>query len=139
MRFPKPHPKEHIPVERMKVLEEAFELLLPYFEQEEFSQVPKVARSVWQKAQDIYLHTQSDTPFYIIFMTKCVSDRFQEFMCGFMVNKVKSRDQHPSVLKDCLVWFCDKKKGIFELETRACDSRSQKFDSFPCLGNESLS
>lgn len=126
-------PPETIPLERMKILEYAFEKLLPFFEQEEYSQIPELAKQVWEKALRIYHETQSSTPFYILFMTKPLGERFQEMVCGFLVNKVEYREKDPTVLKDCLVWFCDKKKGIFELETRACDSKSLKFEVFPCL------
>lgn len=127
---------ETLPLEKMKILEEAFEKLLPLFEAEEFARVPALAKTVWERALRIYNEAQSSTPFYILFMMKSVGERFQEMACGFLVNKVKYREPNPPVLKDCLVWFCDKSKGIFELETCACDSRSVKYDVFPCLTNQ---
>lgn len=129
-------PQETIPLERMKILEDAFEQLLPLFESEEYAKVPELAKTVWERALQIYNETQSSTPFYILFMTKSIGDRFQEMACGFLVDKVKCREPNPPVLKDCLVWFCDKSKGIFELETCACDSRSVKYDVFPCLTHQ---
>lgn len=128
--------KESIPLETMKVLEEGLDLLLPLYEAEELSKVEELSKSVWNRALQIYQNTTSESPFYIIFMSKPVGERFQEVACGFLVNKVKYREQNPSVLKDCLVWFCDKQKGIFELETCACDSKSIKHEIFPCLFNK---
>lgn len=95
------------------------EKLYDLFEAEEKAQLPGLCKDVVDKAEAIYRHTNDENPFYIVLMVVQVHERAQNFLCQFAL--VKNAKNTGQKLKNCLVWFCDKKRGIFKLATELCD------------------
>lgn len=116
----------------MKEAERRFAELLPLFEKEEQEGVQPMIIETWNTAVRIYREADIQTPFYILFQMKSMGDRFQTMMYEFAIVKVKGRTKETDVIKDSLVWFCDKKKGIFRLEEHLCDLR-KRTEIFPCI------
>lgn len=95
--------------------------LYSLYKQEELSNSEAVMLSVWNQARAIFENEKRDSPYYLIFMMKTVSPRMQSVCCGFAI-ATKTKFQK-GVVKDSLVWYCDKKKGIFKLVKSLCDLR----------------
>lgn len=103
-------------------VEKEFLELYNLYAQEERLQVPGLCIQTWSQAKQIYEAYDSVKPFYILFMVKEVSPRMQSFACEFMVCPAKSTGEK---IKDCLVWYCDKKRNIFKLEIDLCDLKQK--------------
>lgn len=107
-------PNLYIPKDVEKDVLELYDLYL----MEEKARMQDLCADTWQRARTIFETLDYDRPYYIIFMVKEVSQKMQSFACQFMVCAAKSDG---SVLKDCLVWYCDKSKNIFKLDKDLCD------------------
>lgn len=118
----------------MKEAERRFTELLPLFEKEENDGVQSMIIQTWNTAVQIYQEADVKTPFYILFQMKSMGERFQAMMYEFAIVKVKGRTHETDVIKDSLVWYCDKKKGIFSLEKHLCDLR-KRTEIFPCVAS----
>lgn len=106
-----------------KEVEKDVETLFNLYEYEENQALPSVCEDTWNRALTIYNTFECEKPYYIVFMVKQVSSKLQTFACKFMICTAKSDG---SMLKDCLVWYCHKKKGIFKLATELCDLRPKR-------------
>lgn len=93
--------------------------LYEHYEREEFENASEMAKSVWLQAKQIYADLNKDTPYFLIFMVRPVFERFQTIACTFAICPYK-RDTGMK-LKDSLVWYCDKPRGVFKLVTDLCD------------------
>lgn len=123
---------EHVDSQIMKEAERRFEALLPLFEKEEREGAESMIIETWNTAVQIYKEADINTPFYILFQMRPVGDRFQTMMYEFGIVKVKGRTDDTTPVKNSLVWYCDRRKGIFSLEKHLCDLK-KKYEVFPCI------
>lgn len=107
----------------LKQLKE-YEKLHDLYDAEEKAQVPFLAKYAWDTAKEIFNHTQCEKPFYILLMVMTVHERSQKHLCQFAV--IKNTNHDGSKIQNSLVWFCDKSKKIFRLETQLCDLSPHK-------------
>lgn len=96
-----------------------FQKLYDLYDEEEKQNITPLAQYTWGQAKLIYDHTNETKPFYIIFMVLPVHERSQQHLCKFAVVKNAKNSGH--IIKNSLVWFCHKPKGIFKLATDLCD------------------
>lgn len=104
-----------------KQLEKDFFTLHSLYENEEIENVKPVIQAVWDRANYIFQNENRDAPYYLIFMMRPLSDRFQTMVCKFAIFPSINSTGEP--VKDCLVWYCDKKNRVFKLATELCDLR----------------
>lgn len=102
-----------------KEAERDFFQLYDYYEREEFDQAEDMAKSVWVQAKQIYHGLEREAPYFLIFMVRPVFERFQTIACTFAICPYK-RDTGTKI-KNSLVWYCDKPRGVFKLATDLCD------------------
>lgn len=91
------------------------------YEREEFDQAEVISRAVWCQARQIFESLDRKTPYFLIFMARKVFERSQSIACTFAI--CPFRKDTGERIKDSLVWFCDKPKGVFRLATDLCDLR----------------
>lgn len=112
------NPSHNLPKITKDVERDVF-TLYEYYEREEFNGADEVAKDVWTKAHQIFQDVNRDTPYFLIFMMRPVFERFQTIACTFAICPYK-RDTGTKI-KDSLVWFCNKPRGVFKLVTELCD------------------
>lgn len=104
-----------------KEAEEDFLNLYALYEYEEFQNAEHAMREVWNQANYIFQNEKRDAPYFLIFMMRPVSEKCQALLCTFAICPyTKDRGDR---IKDSLVWYCDKQKGVFKLATDLCDFR----------------
>lgn len=105
-----------------KQVEQDVELLHNLYEHEEKTNAEQFMVSVCNHAKAIFDQEKRDAPYYLIFMMKEVSPRMQSMCCTFAICPA-TFSRKGGVIKDSLVWYCDKKKGIFKIVRSLCDLR----------------
>lgn len=104
-----------------KAVEEDVLSLYSLYEYEEYQNAERAMCEVWKEAQRIFQNEKRDTPYFLIFMMRPVSERCQTLICTFAICPyTKDRGDR---IQDSLVWYCDKPKGVFKLATDLCDLR----------------
>lgn len=106
-----------------KQVEQDFFALHALYEYEEFENVKPVIQSVWNQANSIFQNENREKPYFLIFMMRPLSERFQTLVGKFAI--FPSTRSTGERLKDCLVWYCDKPNGVFKLATDLCDLRQR--------------
>lgn len=104
--------------------EKYYQLLHDLYHAEELAKLPDLVKNTWKQARDIYNHTKSLKPFYIVLMVVQVHERTQDHLCQFMV--VTNTKNTGEKIPNSLVWFCDKSRNIFSLATDLCDISPMK-------------
>lgn len=101
--------------------ERLYQWLDDAYHDEEFAKVPILAREAWDKAYAIYQASEDKKPFYILLMVMPVHARAQTHLCQFAKLSNPKKEKQCGPIKNCLVWFCDKRRGVFALAKELCD------------------
>lgn len=106
-----------------KHVEQDIDILYNLYKHEEQENAEEFMITVCNHAKSIFDRENRNSPYYLIFMMKEVSPRMQKLCCTFAICPASFVNKGNEVIKDSLVWYCDKKKGIFKIVRSLCDLR----------------